>query len=168
MSIKWMPNAVTILRFVLSIVVLFYALQAEWTTAAIYSAIALATDPFDGWLAVKLDARSKFGIIADPIADFMLTAMQIAGAVFTEVINWTTVGVLCFFFLATWLPVVLTTGGSKLNKLALGINRTYYVGVALWFIGLYFYIAFGTGALWLVAPALPLVWWGARISISHH
>lgn len=168
MSWKWLPNAISVSRaFPLSVLIFVCAHQGRWTAAAILSVVAIASDPIDGWLAVKLDARSKFGVIVDPICDFAFTLAQVAGAFFAGIIGWGTIAMLGLGFVLTWPPVMLTKS-KEAKKIALAINRTYYVGVAAGFIALYFYKAFGASADWLIIPALPLSIWGARVSMSHH
>ncbi len=69
------PNALTVLR--LALIPLFIAvfLAAEdgssWTAAIIF-AIAGVTDQLDGWLARRWQVESRFGRLADPLADRLM------------------------------------------------------------------------------------------------
>jgi cardiolipin synthase (CMP-forming) len=70
--IRQLPNLITGLRFVLLPVVWWYIWQREYEIALLFGFIASASDAIDGWLARKLHAESRFGAIADPIADKLL------------------------------------------------------------------------------------------------
>jgi len=168
MSWKWLPNAVTVSRFPLSILIFILALHARWIEAGAVSVLVVVLDSVDGWLAVKLNAISMFGILADPIVDFVFSIALVAGAFFTEVVGWVMIGHLFLLFLFTWLPVVLTRPRSYANKVALAINRTYYASVIVGFTATYFYIPMGLSALWLLLPAVPVAYWCIKVSVSHH
>lgn len=96
MTLKWVPNALTLARCVFAALILYagwktglvteatpgaeagelpdlYALEQLWRQFALLAFIAGAfTDFSDGWLARKLDAHSRFGVWLDPIADKLL------------------------------------------------------------------------------------------------
>ena len=98
MSLKWLPNLVTILRCVLAIIVGYTILRfdqhvragdpvAAWTFIPfILFTITAATDWLDGALARGLDATSAFGARLDPIADKLLTASSLLALAHIE--NW--------------------------------------------------------------------------------
>lgn len=98
MTFKWLPNALTIGRCILAILVgytiLDFDTQVRADTAStfflfvpflLFSFVAL-TDWLDGWMARKLDAESAFGARLDPIADKLLSASSLLALSFTE--NW--------------------------------------------------------------------------------
>lgn len=71
------PNILSILRIVLSPV--FYLMFVSGKPTLIYWSfvvftIGALTDYFDGWLARKMKATSKFGKFFDPLADKFLTS----------------------------------------------------------------------------------------------
>ncbi len=70
--IRHIPNLITGLRLVLLPVVWRYIWQREYEMALLAGFFASASDAVDGWLARKLKAESRFGAIADPIADKLL------------------------------------------------------------------------------------------------
>ncbi len=96
MSLKWLPNAVTIMRCVLAILVGFVILNMHTRLEAgqaaglwLFIPFALftftaATDWLDGVLARGLDAESAFGARLDPIADKLLTASSLLALAHTE------------------------------------------------------------------------------------
>lgn len=166
---KLIPSAISLLRFILAVPIFLCAMRGDWQTAGILSAIAFASDWLDGFLAIKLNAKSKFGAIIDVVSDFALCVGLIAGAFFTEIIGVEIVFLLAAIFLFTWLPVVaLTYKGTRANKIALAINRTYYVLVAVSFMSLYFYKAFGPSVVWLAIPIVSLTIWGSISCAKHH
>jgi CDP-diacylglycerol--glycerol-3-phosphate 3-phosphatidyltransferase len=100
--IKGLPNALTIARIVLAIMVFGLLADAAgalpWEIGApdraaqamllVLSfglfALAAITDFFDGWLARTLEATSPWGVILDPIADKIAIAAAILGLVLME------------------------------------------------------------------------------------
>ncbi len=66
------PNALTILRLALVPVVAWAVLRGDSTLAVVLFIGASLTDGFDGWLARRLNAESRFGKLADPVADKLL------------------------------------------------------------------------------------------------
>jgi cardiolipin synthase len=69
------PNALTVFRILLIpfFVVLVLRSNQGWTIAgAIVFAVAGATDQVDGWLARRWHAESRFGQLADPLADRLM------------------------------------------------------------------------------------------------
>ena len=98
MTLKWLPNALTIARCILAIVVGYTILDFDrnlragdgaglmaFLPCALFSFVAL-TDWLDGWLARKLNAESAFGARLDPIGDKLLSASTLLALSFIE--NW--------------------------------------------------------------------------------
>ena len=74
-SLRQLPNALTILRFV-AIPVFVVVLLAErsgpsWLAGIVFGAAAI-TDQLDGWLARRWGVESEFGKVADPLADRLM------------------------------------------------------------------------------------------------
>jgi CDP-diacylglycerol--glycerol-3-phosphate 3-phosphatidyltransferase len=69
------PNALTVARF--AAIPVFVALEApaeggkSWPAAIVFAAAA-ATDQLDGWLARRWHVESRFGTVADPLADRLM------------------------------------------------------------------------------------------------
>ena len=69
------PNALTVARFVA--IPAFIALEAtaeggrSWAAAIVFGAAAI-TDQLDGWLARRWHVESRFGTVADPLADRLM------------------------------------------------------------------------------------------------
>jgi CDP-diacylglycerol--glycerol-3-phosphate 3-phosphatidyltransferase len=70
-----LPNALTLARF--AAIPLFVALMApadggkSWAAATVFAAAGV-TDQLDGWLARRWHVESRFGTVADPLADRLM------------------------------------------------------------------------------------------------
>jgi CDP-diacylglycerol---glycerol-3-phosphate 3-phosphatidyltransferase len=100
-SSPWnVPNALTAFRCVLVPVFAWMLLahpdDAGWRIGtALVFAIAILTDSVDGYLARRYDIVTKFGKLADPIADKALTGMAFIGlSIIGELPWWVTVIIL--------------------------------------------------------------------------
>ncbi|MBW0149486.1 CDP-alcohol phosphatidyltransferase family protein [Marinobacter arenosus] len=73
---RWIPNALTFLRILLIAPFAGGLLSENYRLALLIFVVAAATDAFDGFLARHFNWRSRFGAIADPLADkaLLLTA----------------------------------------------------------------------------------------------
>jgi CDP-diacylglycerol--glycerol-3-phosphate 3-phosphatidyltransferase len=100
-SSPWnVPNALTAFRCVLVPVfawmLLAHPYEIGWRIAtAVVFALAILTDFIDGYLARKYDIVTKFGKLADPIADKALTGMAFIGlSIIGELAWWVTIVIL--------------------------------------------------------------------------
>jgi cardiolipin synthase len=66
---RWIPNALTFLRIVLIVPFAAALLMENYRYALAIFFVASVTDAFDGFLARHFNWRSRFGAIADPLAD---------------------------------------------------------------------------------------------------
>jgi CDP-diacylglycerol--glycerol-3-phosphate 3-phosphatidyltransferase len=75
LRLSQLPNALTIARFLA--IPLFIVLEApvddgkSWAAAIVFAAAAI-TDQVDGWLARRWHVESRFGTVADPLADRLM------------------------------------------------------------------------------------------------
>jgi CDP-diacylglycerol---glycerol-3-phosphate 3-phosphatidyltransferase len=93
----WLPNAITIGRLAGLPVLLGVLIAAEGPTSGLAAAIFAVlgvSDLADGFLARRLGAESRFGRIADPLADRLLVLVALAGLLLLDRI-------------AAWGPAVL-------------------------------------------------------------
>ena len=72
MNFSQLPNALTILRIILTVPIVYYLLKEQYTTALIILLIAGGTDSLDGWVAKRFNFQSRLGSILDPLADKIL------------------------------------------------------------------------------------------------
>jgi len=85
---RWLPNALTVARMVLAIVVIFAAANGRWTLAFWLLFIALVTDFFDGLAAKKLHAQTKLGTQLDRRADAMISGGGLIGLATGGLFPW--------------------------------------------------------------------------------
>ncbi len=94
------PNALTAFRLVLVPVfawmLLAHPAEVGWRLATtLVFAVAIGTDYLDGYLARKHNIVTKFGKLADPIADKALTGMAFIGlSILGELWWWVTIVIL--------------------------------------------------------------------------
>jgi len=74
MSLRWLPNAITLARIVLIVPVLGLIHAGEYAWALLLFAIAGFSDGLDGFLAVRFDWQTRLGALLDPVADKLLVA----------------------------------------------------------------------------------------------
>jgi CDP-diacylglycerol--glycerol-3-phosphate 3-phosphatidyltransferase len=85
------PNALTIARFAaipVFVALLFAADEGHSWPAAIIFAAAGATDQLDGWLARRWQVESRFGTVADPLADRMMIDAAVIGLFLHDRLPW--------------------------------------------------------------------------------
>ena len=82
--LKHIPNALTIVRFLLIPFILFYIFTGNYILAFIFFTISGITDVVDGFIARKFNLISNFGKLMDPLAD---KATQIATLASLVIIN---------------------------------------------------------------------------------
>lgn len=74
-QISQLPNTLTIARLALIPVFVVLLLRADggssWAAGIVFG-IAGVTDQLDGWLARRLHVESRFGTVADPLADRLM------------------------------------------------------------------------------------------------
>jgi CDP-diacylglycerol--glycerol-3-phosphate 3-phosphatidyltransferase len=89
-SLRWLPNALTIARLAALPVLLAVLIRADGPTsvpAAVIFGVVGATDFLDGILARRLGAESRFGRIADPLADRLLVLVGLVGVILLDRLN---------------------------------------------------------------------------------
>lgn len=105
------PNSVTFLRALLVPVILWLLAQddpdARWWALGIFIFAAL-TDSIDGWVARRWHGVTRWGQLADPIADKLLIVGSLASLAAVGELPWWAVGVIVVRELAvTMLRLVL-------------------------------------------------------------
>ena len=86
-----LPNALTVARLVLIPVFVLLMLDADggysWPAAIVF-ALAGATDQIDGWLARRWHVESRFGTVADPLADRLMIDAAVIALFLHERLPW--------------------------------------------------------------------------------
>lgn len=67
--LKYVPNTLTIIRFLLIPVIIFLALQENYIGTALIFTVSGITDILDGYIARKYKLITNFGKLIDPLAD---------------------------------------------------------------------------------------------------
>ncbi len=83
---RWIPNALTFLRILLIAPFASGLLTENYRLALLIFVVAAATDAFDGFLARHFNWRSRFGAVADPLADKALLLTAYLMLTLTEVL----------------------------------------------------------------------------------
>lgn len=134
------PNALTTLRIVLVPVfawmLLAHADEPDWRlgTAAVFLG-AILTDSLDGHLARKYHLITRFGKLADPIADKALTGMAFIGlSVIGELWWWVTIvilvrewGITVMRFVVLRYGVMAAGRGGKLKTVLQAVAVMLYL-----------------------------------------
>lgn len=132
------PNALTVARF--TAIPVFVALLAaadegrSWAAAILFAGAA-ATDQVDGWLARRWRVESRFGTIADPLADRLMIDTAVIGLFLHGRLPWPALALIL-------TRDVLLVGGYKLL-----VPRGYELSVNLP----------GKAATWVLYAALTLM-----------
>ena len=90
-ALAWLPNGLTILRFLLIpafIVVYADADNGHSWAAGIIFGVAGITDQVDGWLARRWHVESEFGKYADPLADRLMIDTAVVMLVLADRLPW--------------------------------------------------------------------------------
>jgi len=118
---KQLPNILTVLRFVLTLIFIGCLIQpglGPVVAAVLVFLAASISDYYDGYLAKKYKAESNFGKIMDPIADkFLLLA---AFYIFMDM------GIIAFWMFAVILVREILVTGMRVVL----IGRGLYLGAA--------------------------------------
>lgn len=83
MSLRWLPNAISLFRIALIAPILMLIVQARFELALAMFFVAGFSDGLDGWLAKRFQWHSRLGALLDPIADKLLVAGTFMVLVYT-------------------------------------------------------------------------------------
>lgn len=72
MSLRWLPNAICIVRILLVAPLVMALLDGRFTLALVLLVIAGGSDALDGWLAKTFGWHTRLGGLLDPAADKLL------------------------------------------------------------------------------------------------
>ena len=74
MSLRWLPNAISVFRIVLVVPVVVFILDGRFGEALTVYFVAGISDGVDGFLARRFNWHTRLGALLDPIADKLLVA----------------------------------------------------------------------------------------------
>lgn len=173
---RQIPNALTLARCVLTAPMAYYLIREEFTPALILFVISGISDGLDGFLAKRFNWQSRFGAIADPLADKLLLTVGFCTLAYIDVLPiWLAI-------LVVVRDIVIVAGAytyhrlfgpydmrpsllSKFNTLTqivvlslMLVHLSLYTFSATWIIGLIIWVSLTT-----VGSGVQYVWvWGMR------
>jgi cardiolipin synthase len=110
--LHWLPNAITLLRAAAIPLVAAAIVRRDYDGALLLLVLCALGDFIDGWLARALDVRTRFGAIADPLAD-KLTMLTV-----TLLLAW-----------QGWLPAWFTAMVVLRDALIVGGALAYHLHI---------------------------------------
>lgn len=122
------PNLLSFARLLGVPVFLWLILVPQADVAAfVLLVVAGASDWVDGYLARRLNQRSRLGVLLDPLADRLYIAATLLGLALRGIIPWWLVGVLVAreLFLLTLLPRLRRAGRVALPVTYVGKSATF-------------------------------------------
>ena len=84
--LKHIPNILTVIRFLLIPLIVFYIFAGNYLLAFIFFTISGLTDIADGFIARKFNFISNFGKLMDPLADKLTQISTLASLVLVHII----------------------------------------------------------------------------------
>ena len=158
---RTIPNALTVARFVAIPVFVWLYLEAgdgpAWGAGVFFAAAAL-TDQLDGYLARRWHVESRFGTVADPLADRLMIGTAAILMLATGRIPVLAALVILGRDVALVLGYrILSPGGYELDVTFLGKTATWVLYAALGFV-----LVTAEGTTW----PLVLLWIGIALSLG--
>ena len=166
------PNAITLLRFALIPPLVLQLVQRDYSTALVLFVISALSDLADGLVARRWNLRTRFGAIADPIADKLTMLTVTLVLALQDWVPW-------WFALAVVTRDVVIVSGALAYHLVIGRVEMTPSGLsklntALEFLLLSSVLAIGAGRLdggawWhllLLATLVSVVWSGAHYVLT--
>lgn len=84
--LKYVPNTLTVIRFLLIPFIVLYIFTGNYILAFIFFTISGLTDIADGFIARKFNLISNFGKLMDPLADKLTQIATLASLVINSII----------------------------------------------------------------------------------
>ena len=84
--LKYVPNTLTILRFILIPLILYFIFTGSYLLGFIFFTLSGITDILDGTIARKFNLISNFGKLMDPLADKLTQISVLASLVIKDII----------------------------------------------------------------------------------
>lgn len=83
MTLRWLPNAISIMRIALVAPILWLMIEGRFEPAIVLFFIAGFSDGLDGYLAKRFNWHTRLGALLDPVADKLLVAGAFITLVYT-------------------------------------------------------------------------------------
>ncbi len=143
--IKHVPNILTIIRFILIPIILYFIFTEHYIAAFIMLTISGITDILDGIIARKFDCVTTFGKLIDPLADKATQISILATLTFKEIIPF---WMLLVVFLKEFIMIA---GASFLYGKQLVVSSKWFGKLAT----VLFYVA--------IVCSLFITYWNAQL-----
>ncbi len=88
MILRYLPNALTLVRLFLIVPFLMFLYHHDYVSAFYVFILAGCTDGLDGWLARYFHWQSLFGSFVDPLADKLLIASSFISLALIGILPW--------------------------------------------------------------------------------
>ena len=143
---KHVPNALTIVRFLLIPFIVYFILTGQYIAAFVMLTVSGLTDILDGFIARKFNFITNFGKLIDPLADKATQVSVLASLTFKGIIPlW----ILLIVFLKEFIMV---SGASFLYGKKLVVSSRWYGKLAT----VLFYVA--------IVASLFIEYWNTSIN----
>ena len=164
------PNALTVVRILLvpvfAILLLQHPYEPGWRllTTGVFVA-AILTDSLDGYLARKHNIITRFGKLADPIADKALTGMAFIGlSVIGDLPWWITItmlvrewGITVMRFVVLRYGVMAAGRGGKIKTSIQAVALVLYLLPLPWWTDIFAAVVMGLALVITVATGLDYI-----------
>src|SRR5712691_3708053 len=154
-----LPNALTLAR--LALVPIFVVVLAtadggySWAAGVIFL-VAGITDQVDGFLARRWRVESRFGAIADPLADRLMIDAAVVVLTIDRRLPWAALGIIAF------RDVVLAIGGRILAAREIVVEVNVVGKAATWIL----YLAVGCSMVTRKSTEWPLALFWAGLGLA--
>ena len=145
--LKNVPNALTIVRFLLIPIILYFIFTGNYLLGFVFFTISGLTDILDGTIARKFNLISNFGKLMDPLADKLTQICTIASLTLIDIIPiWILVIVLL-------KELIMIAGASFLYGKDVVVYSKWYgkLATVLFYVAIVFSLLinqFNLGAIW--------------------
>ena len=86
MSFSMLPNALSIIRIILTVPIVIALLKEQYLLTLLLFLVAGVSDALDGWIAKQFSLQSRLGSILDPVADKVLLTCSFVALYWIEVL----------------------------------------------------------------------------------
>ena len=125
MTLRWLPNAICVVRLALVAPIVWLLLAGQFPLALVLFVVAGASDGLDGYLAKRFDWRTRLGSLLDPAADKLLlvsvfvtlTYLGLVPAALTAIVVGRDVLIVAGALAYQWLVAPVEGQPSAISKL---------------------------------------------------
>lgn len=152
-----LPNALSITRIPLAIVIAVLASRHSWGWAFTILLIAGLTDVLDGYIAKSFDMMSKSGETFDMVGDLAMTIGALIGLLVAHRVSWTLVVVMALVLVAVQVVNSFMTDSKLFTHFGKWFMPCYFL-LVLWLVILkYAELALDSASFAIFAVTLALV-----------